>query len=84
MSSHISTIVEPMNKILAVNPKYKSTGKVKKWCSSKGITKTTWVDSNVSSNPIIGGGKTNRWEQPQRERTKLQTGWGNLRNYKLN
>ena len=60
MSSHISTIVEPMNKILAVNPKYKSTGKVKKWCSSKGITKTTWVDSNVSSNPIIGGWETNR------------------------
>ena len=43
--------MKPMNNILDVNPKYKSRGKVNKWCQSECITKNTRIDYSVSSKP---------------------------------
>ena len=84
MSSHVSVIINPKNKILDGNQKYKVNENNNKWREPESLNKKRLYNSRVTSKSHKCGSKTiNRWGLPKTECRKSNTGWGKTNNFKI-
>ena len=85
MSSHVSVIINSMNKVLDFNPKYKANENINKWCESELLNKNSWSDYRATLNlHKCGDKKINGCGIPKTECWKPNTGWGKTNSLKMN